>query len=211
MSGPTKWKDVYTSTFPGLATTTSWYIELPVLYEVSMDSFGNITTGTPHECKYPMLVAGADMQLDNIENKTVKRNNKLVDLPVGTQSNQVTITVNEDQDYSMTDYFNFWRSLVVDEKGFYNFERYYRYDVNVIVYKRISDKPKDPPKVKRFKIEDAYPSGSIQYAYSRTAEFLSLSITLSNLGVKPLDFESEESQNDVQDKSWSLRSIFGDF
>lgn len=209
MSGPAKWKDVHTGTFPGLATTTSWYVEFPELYEVSIDANGIITQGKAHKCKYPMLAVGTDLQLDSIESKQVKRNNKLVDLPVGLQVNAVSIQTNEDQDYSMTEYFNFWRSLVVDDNGFYNFERFYRYDVPVRVYKRISDNPKKPPVTMSFIIKGAYPSGTIQYSYSRQAEFLNLSITLSHLGIKPQSANTGEENNDIQDKSWSLRSFLG--
>lgn len=202
----TKYSDLLSGDFPGLATVSSWYVQPPALSQASVVR-GKITkVGVPITCKYPQLVASCDINLDEIETKQVKRKNKMVDVPSNVTVEPFTIIVNEDADYNMLKYFKFWRSLVVDDAGFHGVEGVYRYDVPLTVYKKISHTPSNPPKVIRLIARGAFPSGGVQLNYSRSNEPLTLQVKMSHLGIFIDDGTTQASTQSVSSKLSSIGS-----
>lgn len=178
-----KFSDVVgNQTFPQLATVSSWVVTFPDLYNV--DSNGRKTT-IGMVCKYPQLVVQSDISLDSIESKGVKRKNKLIQIPTSLNASSFSLTVNEDQNYSMTKYFNFWRNLVVDEDGYFGVENIFRYNLYVKVLKKVVANPSKPETSLTWKIEGAYPTDEISYTYSRNAELLSVQVKFNHKGITP--------------------------
>lgn len=177
-----KFSDVNSQNFPYLANVSSWVISLPSLYDVS--SNGTKTT-VGMVCKYPQLAVQSSLSLDNIETKGVKREGKLVNIPSGISAGEVELQFNEDQEYTMTKYFTFWRKLVVDDKGYFGVENIYRYNIPVKVLKKVVKDPKKSESAITWTINGAYPTGDISYTYSRNAEILNLSVKFSHKGITP--------------------------
>ena len=155
-----------------LATTSSWYVQLPIIQN--------------YKCPYPWLICNTDIALDSIETKSVRRKNREIQIPESIKSSDLTIKIYETSDWDNLRYFQKWRELVIDSDGYVGRHNEYRLPINVLYYKRVSNDPMNPPTPFVFQVKEAWPTGDVKASFSNgSAEILSYDITFSHSGVFP--------------------------